>query len=93
MIIKMLTKLGRRMDEHSENFNRARKFKENQTKLKNTIIEIKTTLEGINSRLDDTEERISDLECRVMEITQAEQEKWKKNLKNEDSLRDLWDNI
>ena len=72
MIIKMLTKLGRRMDEHNENFNRVRKYKEQPNKLRNTIIEVKITPEGIKSRLDNKEKWISDLEDRVVEITQAE---------------------
>ena len=59
--------------------------------MKNTITEMKNTLEGMNSRLDDTEVWISELEDRVVKITEAEQKKEKK--RNEDSLRDLWDNI
>ena len=43
--------------------------------------------------LQDAEEWISNLEDRVMEITQLEQKKEKRLLKNEDSLRDLWENI
>ena len=54
---------------------------------------MKNTLEGINSRLNEAEEQISELEERVVEITAGEQEIEKKNEKNEDSLRDLWDNI
>ena len=54
MIIKMLNKPGRRIDEHSENF-KLENIKKNRIELKNTIIEIENTLEGINSRLDDTE--------------------------------------
>ena len=61
--------------------------------MKNTITEMKNTLEGINSRLNDSEEQISELEDRVMEISDAEQEKEKRTKRNEDSLRDLWDNI
>ena len=89
MIIKMLTKLGRRMDEHNENFNRVRKYKEQPNKLRNTIIEVKITPEGIKSRLDNKEKWISDLEDRVVEITQAEQRKEERILKIDDSLRDL----
>ena len=38
----MLNELGRRMDKHSENFNRLlENIKKNQTELKNTITEIK----------------------------------------------------
>ena len=60
--------------------------------MKNTKTEMKNTLEGINSRLNDTEEWITKLEDRVVEIT-ATEEKTKKNKWNEDSLRDLWNNI
>ena len=54
---------------------------------------MKTTLGGINSRITETEERISDLEDRTVEFTAMEQNKEKRKKKNEDSLRDLWDNI
>ena len=54
MVIKMLTSLGRRMDEHSENFNKetenTRKFQTEVMKLKNTITKLKNTLQGFNSR-------------------------------------------
>ena len=61
--------------------------------MNNTITEMKTTLEGINSRITEAEERISDLEDRMVEFTVAEQTKEKRMKRNEDSLRDLWDNI
>ena len=61
--------------------------------MNNTITEMKTTLEGINSRITEAEERISDLEDRMVEFTAAEQTKEKRMKSNEDSLRDLWDNI
>ena len=77
------------MDEHNENFNRVRKYKEQPNKLRNTIIEVKITPEGIKSRLDNKEKWISDLEDRVVEITQAEQRKEERILKIDDSLRDL----
>ena len=57
--------------------------------MNNTITEMKNTLEGINSRVTEAEERISELEDRMVEITAVEQNK----KRNEDSLRDLWDNI
>ena len=53
---------------------------------------MKNKLEGIN-RLHQTEERISELEDRVVEITAAKQVKGKRNKQNEESLRELWDNI
>ena len=61
--------------------------------MNNTIIEMKYTLEGINSRITEAEERISELEDRMVEFTVAYQNKEKRKKRNEDSLRDLWDNI
>ena len=61
--------------------------------MNNTITEMKSTLEGINSRITEAEERISDLEDRMVECTAMEQNKEKRMKRNEDSLRDLWDNI
>lgn len=52
---------------------------------------MKNTVDG-SSRLDDTEQ-ISNLEDRIMVITQSEQQKEKRILKNEDCLRDLSENI
>ena len=52
------------------------------------------TLEGINRRITKAEKQINDLEDRMVEITATEQNIEKKRMKrNEDSLRDLWDNI
>ena len=61
--------------------------------MNNTITEMKTTLEGINSRIMEAEEWIRDLEERMVEFTAAEQTKEKRMKRNEDILRDLWDNI
>ena len=61
--------------------------------MNNTITEMKNTLEGINSRITEAEERISDLEDRMVGFTAAEQNKEKRMKRNEDSQRDLWDNI
>ena len=61
--------------------------------MNNTITEMKNTLEGINSRITEAKERISDLEDRMVEFTAVEQNKEKRMKRNEDSLRDLWDNI
>ena len=61
--------------------------------IKTTITKMKNTLEGLNGRLNDTEEQISDLEDRMVEFTAAEHNKEKRMKRNEDSLRDFWDNI
>ena len=51
------------------------------------------TPEGINSRITEADERINDLEDKIVEITAAEQNIEKRRKRNEDSLRDLSDNI
>ena len=51
------------------------------------------TLEGIHSRVTEAEEQINDLEDRMVEIPATEQNIEKRMKRNEDSLRDLWDNI
>ena len=58
-----------------------------------TRTEMKNTLEGINSRITEAEEGIRDLKDRMVEFTAAEQNKEKRMKRNEDRLRDLWDNI
>ena len=58
-----------------------------------TKTEMKNTLEGINSRITEAEEWISDLEERMVEFTAMEQNEEKRMKTNEDSLKDLWDNI
>ena len=98
MIVKMIQDLGKRMEAKIEKmqeiFNRyLEELKSKQTEMNNTITEMNNTLEGINSRITEAEERISDLEDRRVEFTAAEQNKEKRMKRNEDSLRDLWDNI
>ena len=50
------------------------------------------TLEGIHSRITEAEQ-INDLEDRMMEITGAKLNIEKGMKRNENRLRDLWDNI
>ena len=54
---------------------------------------MKTTVDGINIRINEAEEQTSELEDRLVEIPAVEQNKEKRMKRNEDSLRDLWDNI
>ena len=98
MIAKMIQDLGRKMEAKIEKmqeiFNRdLEELKNKQTEMNNTITTMKNTLEGINSRITEAEEQISDLEDRMVEITAEEQNKEKRGKRNEDSLRDHWDNI
>ena len=41
----------------------------------------------------ETEDRISEVEDRMVEINESERKKEKRIEKNEDNLRDLWDNV
>ena len=87
MIVKMIQDLGKRMEKMQEMFTKdLEELKYKQTEMNNT-------LEGINSRITEAKERISDLEYRMVEITAAKQNIEKRMKKNEDSLRDLWDNV
>ena len=61
--------------------------------MNNAIAEIKSTLEGTNSRITEAEDRISEVEDRMVEINDAESTKGKRMKRNEDNLRELWDNV
>ena len=106
MMVKMIQDLRKRMEAKIEKmqkmFNKdleelknkhLEELKNEQTEMNNAITEMKNTLEGINSRITEAEERISDLEDRMVEITAVAQNREKRMKRNEDSLRDFWDNI
>ena len=106
MIVKMIQDLGKimeaKIEKMQEMFNKdleelkkkhLEELKNKQTEMKNTITEMKNTLEGLYSRITEAEECISDVEDRMVEFTAAEQNTEKRMKRNEDSLRDLWDNI
>ena len=79
-----------KIEKMQEMFNEdLQELKNKQTEMNNTITEMKNTLE----RVTEAEERISDLEGRMVGFTAAEQNKEKRMKRNEDSLRDLWNNI
>ena len=98
MIVKMIQDVRKRVEAKIEKiqemFNKdLEELKNKQTEMTNTITEMKNTLEGINSKITEAEEQISDLKDRMVEFTAAEQNKEKRIKRNEESLRDLWDNI
>ena len=94
MIVKMNQNLGNRMEKIQETVHKGlEELKSKQTMVNNTITEMKNTLEGTNITITEAEERISDLEDRMVEFTATEQNKENRRKRNEDSLRDLWDNI
>ena len=98
MTVKMIQDLGKRMEAKIEKMQEMfngdlEEWKNKQTEMNNTITEMKNILEGINRRITEAEEWISDLEDGMVEVITAEQNKEKRMKRNEDSLRDLWDNI
>ena len=75
-----------------EMFNKdSEEIKKSQSVMNNAKTETKSNLEGMNSRITEAEDRISELEDRMAEINEAERKKRIK--RNEDNLRDLWDNV
>jgi len=61
--------------------------------MNNAINEFKNTLEWTNSRIMEAEDRISEVEDRMVEINETERKKEKWIKRNEDKLRDHWDNV
>ena len=51
------------------------------------------TLEGIKNIITEAEEWLNDLDDRMVEVTAIKQNIEKRMKRNEDSLRDFWDNI
>ena len=77
-----------------ERFNKdLEEIKKSQYIVNNTINEIRNTLEATNSRISEAEDRISEIEDRMVEINESERKKEKRIKRNEDSLRDLQDNM
>ena len=91
MIVKMIQDFGKRMETKIEKMQQM--FTEDLEYLKNKQIEMKNILEGINTRITEAEAGVNDLENKMVEITGAEQSKERRMKRNEDRLRDLWDNI
>ena len=77
-----------------EMFNKdLKEIRKSQSIMNYAITEIKNTLEGTNSRKTEAKNRVSEVEDRRVEINEAERKKEKRMKRNEDNLRDLWDNV
>ena len=85
-IVKVIRDLRKNNGEDGRNVYQSPRRTEEQTEMNNT-------LEEINSRITEAEEQINDLEDRTVEITAMQQSIEKRMKRNEDSLRDIWDNI
>ena len=87
-----INSLETRIEKMQEMFNKDLEgIKKSQYIMNNAINEIKNTLEGTNSRITEAD-RISEVEDRMVEINETEKKKEKQIKRNEDNLRDLWDN-
>ena len=89
-----INRLKTKMEKMQEMFNKdLEEIKKSQSIMNNAIIEIARTLEGPNSRITEIEDRISEVEDRMVEINETERKKEKRIKRNEDNLRDFWDNV
>uniref|UniRef100_A0A8D1EZZ8 L1 transposable element RRM domain-containing protein n=1 Tax=Sus scrofa TaxID=9823 RepID=A0A8D1EZZ8_PIG len=98
LMLKMMQDIGNKLEAKMDNLQETltkeiQDIKLKQEEMQNTITEIKNSLEAANSRIQEAEERISEVEDRLVEITDAEQKREKRLKTNEESLRELWDNV
>ena len=96
-MLKMMQDIGNKLEAKMDNLQETltkeiQDIKLKQEHMQNTITEIKNSLETTN-RIQESEEQISKVEDRLGEITDAEQKREKRLKRNEDSLRELWDNV
>ena len=105
MIVKMIQNLENktesqknsletRIEKMQERFNKdLEEIKKSQYIMNNAINEIKNTLEGTNSIIMEAEDRISEVEDKMVETNESERKKEKQIKRNQDNLRDLWENV
>ena len=104
MIVKMIQNLENQMEIYinrletqiekmQEMFKKdLEKIKNSQSAMNNARNKNKNTVEGTKNRVVKAEKQVSELEYRMVEISRAEERK-KKKKRNEDSFRDLSDNV
>ena len=98
LMLKMMQDIGNKLEAKMDNLQQTltkeiQDIKLKQEEMQNTITETKNSLEAANSRIQEAEERISAVEDILVEITDAEQKREKRLKTNEESLRELWDNV
>lgn len=81
IVIKLLTEMGKSVQELKENFNQKIENIKSHSELKSTINKMKNTIEGMNSRLQEVEQWIRVMEDREVQSNQAEAERKKDLLK------------
>ena len=98
LMLKKIQDIGNKLEAKMDNLQETltkeiQDIKLKQEEMQNTITEIKNSLEAANSRIQEAEERISEVEDMLVEIMDAEQKRDKRLKRNEESLRELWDNV
>ena len=98
LMLKMMQHIGNQLEAKMDNLQETlskeiQDIKLKQEEMQNTTTELKNSLEAANSRILEAEERISEVGDRLVEITDAEQKREKRSKTNEESLRELWDNV
>ena len=96
--LKMMQDIGNKLEAKMDNLQETltketQDIKLKQEEMQNTITEITNSLEAANSRIQEAEEQINEVEDRLVEIMDAEQKREKRLKKNEECLRELWDNV
>ncbi|KAK1346717.1 hypothetical protein QTO34_000577 [Cnephaeus nilssonii] len=103
MVIRMFkrmddkyTQLNDKYTQLNENYKELNEnvanMKKNQEEMKNGIATIKNTVEDVKSRIEEAEDCISELEDKVGRNSQTQQQLERRLKKQEESLRELWDN-
>ena len=98
LMLKMMQDIGNKLEAKMDNLQETltkeiQDIKLKQEEMQNTITEIKNSLEAANSRIQEAEEGINEVEDRLVEIMDVEQKSKKRLKRNEESLRELWDNV
>ena len=99
LMLKMMQGIGNKLEAKMDNLQETLTKELQDIKLKQEEMQNTTTgkknslLEAANCGLQEAEEQISEVEDRLVEITGAEQKREKRLKTNEESLRELWDNV
>ena len=97
-MLKMMQDIGNKLEAKMDNIpetlsKEIQDIKCKQEEMQNTTTEIKNSRGAANSRIQEAEEWINEVEDRLVEITDVEQKREKRLKRNEESLREPWDNV
>lgn len=95
----MMQDIGNKLEAKTDNLQETlskeiQDIKLKQAEMQNTITDIKSSLEAANSRMNTGGRRMNKRGGgQLVEITDAEQKREKRLKRNEESLREIWDNV